>query len=108
MQRLELYTGDKVYIAPNGEIDTRENLLRKFPGILQIKHVILTDDAREVSFGVMALGALCAQHGVDLSLSDQEKIAALEAILNAPQPEPEPGPKERIAAAMEFQNLMAL
>lgn len=108
MQRLEIYTGGKTYVAPNGELDTQENILRKFPAALHIRHVVLTDDAREISYGVMSLNALCSRHGVDLSLSDPEKISALEAVLNAPEPEPEPSAQERIAAALEFQNLMAL
>lgn len=108
MYKLELYTGDKIYVAPNSEIDTRDNVLRKFPAALMVKHVVLTDEGGEVSYGIQMLSALCGQHGVSQSLTDAEKIEQLEAILNAPPPEPTPSAEERIAAMLEFQTIASL
>lgn len=112
MNKYELYDGTKTYIAPNGEIDTKENMLRKFPGILQFKHVVLTDEAGEVSYGVMALSALCSQHGINQSLPVEEKISQLEAIANAPQPTYEESSeyqlKLREVEALEVANNIAL
>ena len=108
MHKLELYTGNKVYIAPNSEIDTKENVLRKFPAALTVKHVVLTDEGGEVSYAIQMLSALCGIHGVSQSLSDAEKIEQLEAIMNAPAPEATPSAEERIAAILEFQTLESL
>ncbi|MCI9577016.1 MAG: hypothetical protein HFJ84_10325, partial [Clostridiales bacterium] len=45
-------------------------------------------------------------------LSEGEAIAKLEEIINTPPEEPQiddsPTPTERIAAAMEYQNLMSM
>ena len=35
-----------------------------------------------------------------------EAIAKIEELRNTPQPEPEPTAQERIAAALEFQNIL--
>jgi hypothetical protein len=47
-------------------------------------------------------------HGIDKTLSEADAITAIETIMNALTPEPAPDTNERIAAAMEFQNLMMM
>ena len=47
-------------------------------------------------------------HGIDPALSDAEALVAMEAKVNAPAQDSEPSAEERIAAALEFQNLMNL
>ena len=44
--------------------------------------------------------------GIDSSLSEDEAIFKIEEIRNAPSPEPEASAEERIAAALEYQNLV--
>ena len=46
--------------------------------------------------------------GVDSSLSEDEAIAKIEEIRNTPPAEPDPSAEERIAAALEYQNLANL
>ncbi len=42
---------------------------------------------------------------IDSSLSEDEAIAKIEELRNAPIPEPDPTAEERIEAALEYQNL---
>ena len=47
-------------------------------------------------------------YGVDSSLTEDEAIAKIEEIINTPAPEAEPTAEERIASALEFQNMINL
>jgi hypothetical protein len=106
MIKVEKYTGNKTYMFPNATLATPEIMLDKFPAILSFAHIIETDEAGEVCWAVENLSAIRSQMGIDPALSENEAIAAIEEIRNAPQPEPGVSAEERIAAAMEFQNLM--
>ena len=33
MKKIELYTGDKIYMFPNGDIATKERMLQQFPAV---------------------------------------------------------------------------
>ena len=109
MKKIELYTGDKIYMFPNGDIATKERMLQQFPAVLTFDHIIETDEAGEVAFAVQNLSAMCSLYQIDTSLSVEEKIAKIEEIVNT---EPEEGTsasaEERIAAALEAQLMMSL
>ena len=106
MIKLEKFTGTKTYMYPNGEIATPERMKSDFPAIDTFPHVIETDHRRQVCFAVTQLGVLEDMYGIPEGLTDDESIAMIEIKINAPQPEPEPTAEERIAAAMEYDNLM--
>ena len=113
MNILEKYTGEKVYMFPSGGLATLETTLEAFPACLTFTHVVSTDDAREVMFGMLNLGTLRSQYGIDPSLSEDEAITAIEEIMNQPEPEieidvTESTPEERIAAALEYANVLAM
>lgn len=108
MRILEKYTGKKTYMFPNGTIATPDIVLVKFPAILQFTHVIETDESGEVMYAVQNLSSMCSMHGISQSLTDQEKITAIQEIINAPAPLPDPTPDERIAAALEYQVMASL
>ena len=59
-------------------------------------------------FAVQNLAAVRSQMGSDSSLSEDEAIAKIEEIRNTPPAEPDPSAEERIAAALEYQNLASL
>lgn len=105
MIKLEKWLGEKTYMYPNGELANPERINADFPAGLYFTHVIETDEKGQVCFAFQNLSALKSQYGIDPELSDDEAIAEIEAIMNAPEPEPEPSAEERIAAAMEYQNL---
>ena len=109
MKKIELYTGDKIYMFPNGDIATKERMLQQFPAVLTFDHIIETDEAGEVAFAVQNLSAMCSLYQIDTSLSVEEKIAKIEEIINAESEEDtSSSAEERIAAALEAQVMMSL
>ena len=109
MKKIELYTGDKIYMFPNGDIATKDRMLEQFPAVLTFDHIIETDEAGEVAFAVQNLSAMCSLYQIDVSLSTEEKIAKIEEIINAePEEDTSASAEERIAAALEAQVLMSL
>ena len=83
-------------------------MLEQFPAVLTFAHIIETDEAGEVCFAVENLSAMRSLYEIDASLTEEKAIAAIEEIINAPAPEPEPSAEERIAAALEYQNMASL
>jgi hypothetical protein len=103
--KVEKYTGTKTYMFPNGELATPEVVHGQFPASAAFGHIVETDEAGEVMFAFQNLAAVRSQLGIDPALSEAEAIAAIEVARNT-VPVAEPTPEERIAAALEFQNLM--
>lgn len=108
MKKVEKYTGDKTYMFPNGAIATKEAVLKQFPAALTFVHYVETDENGEVMWAFQNLSAMRTMYEIDSSLSEDEALAKIEEIINTPPPEPEPSAEERMASAMEFQNLMSL
>lgn len=108
MKKVIKYTGDKVFMYPNGEIATKERVLQDFPAALTFTHIVETDEAEEVCFAVQNLSAMRGIYNIDKTLTEDEAIQAIEDLLNAPEPEAEPSAEERIASALEYQNLMSM
>ena len=112
MKVLEKYTGEKTYLFPNGHLGTKEAVLNSFPAALDFVHVVTTDESGEVMQGFDNLATLKSIHNIDRSLSEEEAIAKIQEIINTPEPEPEvdttPSAEERIAAALEYQNLASM
>lgn len=104
--RIEKYTGTKTYMHPNGELATPEKIKQRFPAVEVFTHIVETDEQGQVMFGIPNLSAVRSQMGIDPSLSEDEAIAKIEELRNAPQPDPEPTELERVAAALEFQNIL--
>ena len=102
MIKLEFYTGEKDYVTPSGVLYNKEKVLEEFPAALSVPFVVETNSKGRVIFGMSALDTLCSVYGIDDELSDEEAIAAIEEIRNAPAPDPEPTAEERIAAAQEL------
>ena len=102
MRVLEKYTGDKTYMFPNGGMGTPQAVKEKFPAVTAFTHVVETDESGEVMFALQNLSAMCTMHGVSQQLSENEKIAALSEILNAPDEEKSSvSPEIRQAEALE-------
>lgn len=106
MLRLEKFDGQKTYMFPSGDIATPERIKNDFPAVEHFTHVLEING--DVCQAVMNLNALRQMHNIPDELSEDEAIQAIEDIINAPQPEPEPTAEERIAASLEFQNLMMM
>lgn len=108
MKKVIKYTGEKTFMYPNGAIATKERVLQDFPAALTFTHIIETDEAEEVCFAVQNLSAMRGVYNIDVTLTEAEAIAAIQEVINAPEPEPEPSAEERIASALEYQNLMSM
>lgn len=106
MIKIEKYEGNKTYMFPNGEIATPERVLKDYPASTTFAHIIETDEAGEVMFAIQNLSAIRSQMGIDSSLSESEAIQKIEEIRNAPQPEPSVSDLERVAAALEYNNII--
>ncbi len=105
MIKIEKFTGNKTYMYPNGAIATAEKLKADFPAVEIFPHIIETDEAGQVCFAVQNLAAVRSQMGINPDLTEEEAIFKIEELRNIPAPEPEATAEERIAAALEYQNL---
>ena len=108
MVKIEKYNSEKMYMYPSGVIATPERIKKDFPAVETFVHIIETDESGEVCFAVQNLAAVRSQMGIDPSLSEAEAIAKIEEIRNEPAQEAEPTAEERIAAALEYQNLLSM
>lgn len=106
MIKIEKYNGSKTYMFPNGELATPEKVREKFPAVTSFTHIVETDEAGQVLFAIQNLAAIKSQMGIDANTSEEESIRQIEEIRNAPAPEPEVSAEERIAAALEFNNIL--
>ena len=106
MLRMVKFDGETTYMFPNGEVATPDRIRAQFPAVDTFTHVLEING--NVCQAVMELGALRGIHNIDESLTEDEAIAKIEEIVNTPAPEPAPSAEERIAASLEFQNLVSL
>lgn len=106
MIKIEKYDDSKTYMFPNGELATPERVKKDYPAVEAFTHIVETDEAGQVMFAIQNLAAIKSQMGLDMSLSDEEAISRIEEIRNTPPPEPEVSAEERIAASLEFQNVL--
>ncbi|MEG1514711.1 MAG: hypothetical protein RSD95_07510 [Clostridia bacterium] len=106
---IEKYDGTRTYMFPSGVVATPEVMAAKYPAVLQFAHIIESDENREVCWAIQNLSAARSMNGIDPALSEAEAIAALEEIANAaPIVVNAPAAEERMAAALEYQNMVTL
>ena len=103
---IEKYDGTKPYMHPNGELATPEKIKQRFPASEVFTHIVETDEQGQVMLAFQNLAAVRTQMEIDPSLAEEEAMAKIEELRNTPQPEPGPTPEERVAAALEFQNIL--
>jgi hypothetical protein len=108
MIKIEKYNSSKTYMYPNGDLATPEKVKKDFPAVTAFTHIVETDEAGQVLFAIQNLAAIKSQMGLDVNLSDEESIRQIENKRNAPASDPEPDSLERVAAALEYQNLMSM
>lgn len=107
MKVLEKYTGEKNYMTPSGALATPEFVLAQFPAATSFVHVVETDVMGEVMFSFENLSAMRSRYELDMTLTEDEAIAELQRLINI-VPETTPSAEERIAAALEYQNLVGM
>ncbi len=109
MIKVTKYTGEKTYMYPNSALAAPEQVLMDYPAILTFPHIIETDEAEQTIYAIENLSAARSRYDIDPELSEDEAIAKIQEIRNTPQEiDDTPTPQERIAAAMEYQNLLSM
>lgn len=110
MRKIEKYNGDKTYMFPNGGIGTPDVIKAKFPAVVTFAHVVETDENSEVMFALQNLSAMCTKYNISQQLTEEEKISLLNEKINTAieTTEVTPSAEERIASALEYQNLMSM
>lgn len=107
MKVLEKYDGTKTYMFPSGALAAPPAVLAQFPAALTFTHIVETDVLGEVMFAFQNLSAMRSMYELDMTLTDDEAIAELQRLINI-VPESTPSAEERIAAALEYQNLVGM
>ena len=109
MHILKIYD-EKTRMYPSGKVATKDTVYADYPAVKVFTHVIETDENDEVIYAINNLSALRTSYNIDKSLSEQEAVQAIHDIMNTPREpvEVEPTAEERIAASLEYQNLLAM
>lgn len=103
------YDHQKTFMFPNGKVATPEVMEKEYPACKVFDYVVETDQNGQVCFAFQNLSALRSMHDIPQDLSEEEAIAAIEKIVNTqPVVIDTPSPEERIAAALEYQNLVSM
>lgn len=109
MKVLKIYDG-KTRMYPSGIIATKERVLSDYPAVEMFTHVISTDENDETIYSLHNLSFLRTTYDIPKELNDEEAVAKIQEIMNTP-PDPVESmstTEERIAAALEYQNLLSL
>ncbi len=107
MRYFEIYNPEKTYMFPTSKLATPEVVAESYPALLTFTHIIETDAAGQVLMSLYNLESVRGEYDLSPQMSEAEVLQAFADIMNTPViEENEPSPEERIAAAMEFQNLL--
>lgn len=109
MKKLIIYDKKTTYMYPSGAVATPERVMKDYPAAESFTFVIETTEAQEVMYGFYPLSSLRSQYNIDSSLSVEESLLSIEKIMNVhEEASTEPTAEERIASALEYQNLMSM
>ncbi len=113
MKRYAIWDKRSPVITPIGEVLTAEQWINRYP-VAGVPSITVVCSAGEINGGFFGtLGQMVQMYeaqGADFSAckSDEEKLGVIEAFEDAMNaPSTEPTSEERIAAALEYQNMMA-
>ena len=113
MSRYAIWNKQDPIITPIGEVLTAEQWIDRYPvaGVATIKVVCGGGEINGAFFGTLGqMVEMYGKMGCDFSAceTDQDKLAVIEAFEDAQNaPRNEATAEERIAAALEYQNMMA-
>jgi hypothetical protein len=109
MYKVEFFDNKKTYMYPNMTVATPERIVGDYSAVNNFRCVVTTDDYGEMFYAVESFNAMKSRLGIDPALSDADALTAISTILNAPAPVSDvASPEERIASALEFQNVLAM
>ena len=113
MSRYAIWDKQSPIITPIGEVLSAEKWIERYPvaGVPSITVVCAAGEINGAFFGT--LGQMCQMYeaqGADFSACEtaEDKLAVIEAFEDAMNaPNTDPTAEERIAAALEYQNMMS-
>ena len=114
LKRYAIWDKQSPIITPIGEVLTAEQWIARYP-VASIPTITIVCSAGEINGGFFGtLGQMVTMYtdqGADFSeaTTDEEKLEVIEAFEDAMnEPDTTPSAEERIAAALELQNVMAM
>ncbi|MGB8455141.1 MAG: hypothetical protein WCD89_22775 [Anaerocolumna sp.] len=110
-KHLSIYNPEKTYLYPNMKEASPNTVKSEYSSVNFFTCVFETDASETVIYtSPEPMQVIRSRYEIDSSLSDEEAIIAIEVIMNTPQPviESAPSAEERIAAAMEYKNLLSI
>lgn len=114
LKRYAIWDKQSPIITPIGEVLSAEQWIARYP-VAQLPNIVVICSAGEINGGFFGtLGQMVQMYeaqGADFSnaTTDIEKLEVIEAWEDAMnEPDTTPSAEERIAAALELQNVMAL
>lgn len=113
MNRYAIWNKKDHIITPVGEVLTAEQWIEKYPvaGVESITVVCAAGEINGAFFGTLGqMVQMYKAYGADFSAceTDEDKLEVIEAFEDAMNaPSTEPTSEERIAAALEYQNMMS-
>ena len=112
-KRYAIWNKQDPILTPIGEVLTAEQWIQRYP-IAGVPSITVVCGAGEINgsfFGTLGqMVDMYSNNGCDFSActTDEEKLVAIEAFEDAQNaPSNEASAEERIAAALEYQNMMA-
>lgn len=103
MKRLIKYDNKTDYVFNDGKIITPKIMIQKHPAVYLPGFYIEVNDV--VFYGYHNINVLRSRYNIDEGLTEEEAVTVIEGILNNPYAIM-PTAEERIAAALELQNIM--
>ena len=116
LKRYSIWDKTSHVITPSGEVFTAREWKERYP-VASIPSITIVGSAGDINgafFGVLSqMVSMYADQGCDFSgcTNDIEKLEAIEAFedsINHPIDTGESTPEERIAAALEMQNILSM
>lgn len=114
LKRYAIWDKISPIITPIGEVLSAEQWIARYP-VAQLPNIVVVCSAGEINGGFFGtLGQMVQMYeaqGADFSeaTTDEEKLEVIEAFEDAMnEPDTTPSAEERIAAALELQNVMAM
>ena len=113
MKRYAIWDKKSPIITPIGEVLSPEQWISRYPvaGLASITVVCGAGEINGAFFGTLGqMVQMYEAQGADFSacVSDEDKLQVIEAFEDAMNaPSTDPSAEERIAAALEYQNMMA-
>ncbi|GAA4294263.1 hypothetical protein GCM10023142_31180 [Anaerocolumna aminovalerica] len=108
---LEFYDPTKTYVFQNLVVATPDLIQVNYPAIANpdLKCVIMTDATHTVFKGYGILSNYIDEYHIDVAgKEDEDILKEIEYKMNEPLPVPKPTAEDRIAAALEYQNLLSM